>query len=69
MNPLIEGIKMVKKIEVAYSVIDDKGVKTLIESVEVKVDDLNSKAVNLEYEDGLLRDRVVDKLKNFGLLK
>ncbi|EPH9724449.1 MULTISPECIES: hypothetical protein [Klebsiella pneumoniae complex] len=60
---------MVKKIEVAYSVIDDKGVKTLIESVEVKVDDLNSKAVNLEYEDGLLRDRVVDKLKNFGLLK
>lgn len=29
---------MVKKIEVAYSVIDDKGVKTLIESVEVKVD-------------------------------
>lgn len=60
---------MVKKIEVAYSVIDEKGVKTLIESVEVKVDDLNSKAVNLEYEDGLLRDRVVDKLKNFGLLK
>jgi len=59
----------VKKIEVAYSVIDENGVKTLIESIEVKVDDLNSKAVNLEYEDSLLRDRVVDKLKNFGLLK
>ncbi|EMH0074353.1 MULTISPECIES: hypothetical protein [Klebsiella] len=58
-----------KKIEVAYSVIDENGVKTLIESIEVKVDDLNSKAVNLEYEDSLLRDRVVDKLKNFGLLK
>ncbi|HBT2938531.1 hypothetical protein [Klebsiella pneumoniae] len=58
-----------QKIEVAYSVIDENGVKTLIESIEVKVDDLNSKAVNLEYEDSLLRDRVVDKLKNFGLLK
>ncbi|EOV2033159.1 hypothetical protein ACOEPZ_001272 [Klebsiella pneumoniae] len=58
-----------KKIEVAYSVIDENEVKTLIESIEVKVDDLNSKAVNLEYEDSLLRDRVVDKLKNFGLLK
>jgi len=65
----LRGINIVKKIEVAYSVIDENGVKTLIESIEVKVDDLNSKAVNLEYEDSLLRDRVVDKLKNFGLLK
>jgi hypothetical protein len=65
----LRGINIVQKIEVAYSVIDENGVKTLIESIEVKVDDLNSKAVNLEYEDSLLRDRVVDKLKNFGLLK
>lgn len=60
---------MSKKIEIAYSFIDEKGERTLIQSIEVDVDDLNSKAVSLEYESGLLRDRVIDQLNNYGLLK
>ncbi|EOE6860053.1 hypothetical protein ACMSYX_003702 [Cronobacter dublinensis] len=60
---------MSQKIEVAYSFIDDKGERKLIESIEVEIDDLNSKAVSLEYEDNLLRERVVDRLINNKLLK